>query len=301
MLKVCDQEIRIRGSLLRIARLEAEGYHFVEEPESILDGLRRSGERIDLFTFTQKLPETTPKYEYPMEWDNFAAVPVTSFEHWWNNQIGFKARNKAKQAEKRGVQIREIPFGDTLVKGIWEIYNETPMRQGRRFPHYGKDLETVYREEATFLDWSTFFGAFFDEKLIGFIKLVTNQTGSQVGLMNILSLVSHRDKVPTNALIARAVRFCDERKISFLVYSRYAYGNKVHSSITDFKERNGFQRMDVPRYYVPLTRIGGSAFRMGLHRGISSYLPESLLSKARELRNDWYSRKYQGLAEASKE
>jgi hypothetical protein len=297
-MKVCDQEIRIQGSLIRVARLDGDGYHFLKAPEQLLQGLRQCGTRIDLFTFMQKLPETTPKYNFPMEWDNFAAVPITTFEHWWNEQIGFKARNKAKQAEKKGVVIREVPFDDALVKGIWEIYNETPVRQGRPFVHYGKSIETVYKEEATFLDRSVFVGAFLGDKLIGFIKLVADETGSQAGLMNILSLISQRDKAPTNALIARAVRLCDERKIAFLVYSRYAYGKKVESSITDFKERNGFKRIDLPRYYVPLTPIGRIAFQLSLHRGIISYLPESLLSRMRKLRDDWYARKYQGLTEA---
>ena len=77
-----------------------------------------------------------------MEWDNFAVLHVTTFDEWWSHQIGFKARNKAKQAEKRGVVLREVLFNDELARGIWEIYNETPIRQGKRFPHYGKDLDT---------------------------------------------------------------------------------------------------------------------------------------------------------------
>jgi hypothetical protein len=298
-MKVCGQEVKVQGSLIRIARLEGEGYHFLENPEPLLNGLRQCGARIDLFTFMQRLPETTPKFAYPMEWDNFAAVPISTFDHWWMKQIGFKARNKAKQAEKKGVVIRQVPFDDTLVKGIWEIYNETPIRQGRRFPHYGKDLETVHREEATFLDRSVFIGAFLGFKLIGFVKLVADETGTQAGLMNILSMVAERDKAPTNALIAGAVRSCEERGISFLVYSRFTYGSKLQSSITDFKERNGFKRIDVPRYYVPLTSIGWTAFRLGLHHGIVDYFPESLLSRVRKLRHAWYERKYQGMTEAS--
>jgi hypothetical protein len=298
-MKVCDQEVRVQGSLIRIARLEGDGYLFLDNPEVFLNGLRQSGARIDLFTFIQKLPEAAPKYAYPMEWDNFAAVPVSTFDHWWTEQIGFKGRNKAKQAEKKGVVIREIPFDDILVKGICEIYNETPIRQGRRFSHYGKDFKTVYREEATFLDRSVFIGAFLGDKLIGFVKLVADETGTQAGLMNILSMIAQRDKAPTNALIAQAVRWCSGRGISYLVYSRFAYGSKVHSSITDFKERNGFKRIDVPRYYVPLTPIGRAAFRFGLHHGIVDYFPESLLSRVRKLRSAWYNRKYQGVSEAS--
>ena len=62
-----------------------------------------------------------------------AVVPVTTYDHWLKEQIGFKARNKAKQAEKKGVVIREVPFSESLVKGIWEVYNECPVGKARLF------------------------------------------------------------------------------------------------------------------------------------------------------------------------
>jgi hypothetical protein len=263
----------------------------VDNPEAMLTELRQSQTRIDLFTFMQRLPETSAKYSYPMEWDNFAALQVTTFDHWWTNQIGFKARNKAKQAEKKKVVVREVPFDDTLVKGIWEVYNESQVRQGARNAHYGKDIETVYREEATFLDSSIFIGAFLEDNLIGFIKMVHDETRTQAGLMNIVSMIRHRDKAPSNALVAQAVKSCAERGISYLVYSKFAYGRKQRSSLSDFKERNGFQRIDVPRYYVPLTSVGSTAFRLGLHKKLADHFPEPLLVRLRELRTAWYSRK----------
>ena len=298
-MKVCDKEIEVRGRLLRIGSLMGDGYHFLEHPELVIENLRKCGTRIDLFTFMQRLPETTPKYRFPMEWDNFAALPVTTFDHWWGQQIGFKARNKAKQAEKKGVAIREVPFDDNLVKGIWKVYNECSVRQGRPFAHYGKDIETVYREEATFLDSSIFIGAFLGESLIGFVKLVHDETRTQAGLMNIVSMIRHRDKAPTNALLAQAVRSCAERRIPYLVYSSFAYGNKLQDTISDFKERNAFQRMDVPRYYVPLSRLGSAAFSLGLHKRLIDRIPEPVLEKLRGLRNAWYNRKQSTIIEAS--
>ena len=298
-MKLCGKEIGFSGSWLRIARLDADKYQFVEDPQPLLEALKQSGVRADLFTFVQRLPETAPKYKYPMEWDNFAAVPVSTFENWWTKQIGFKARNKAKQAEKKGVVVREVPFSDELVHGIWEIYNECPIRQGRRFPHYGKSLQTVRMEEATYLDSSVFIGAFLGEKLIGFVKLVSDETGAQAGLMNIVSLIQQRDKAPTNALVAHAVRACAARGISYLVYSNFSYGKKLRDSLSDFKERNAFQRIEVPRYYVPLTPLGRVAFRLGLHRRFIERIPESLASRLREFREAWYNRKFQLTAEAS--
>jgi hypothetical protein len=299
LIKVGGREIRVTGRVLRMARLEADKYQFLDDPQTLLEELRKSPTRVDLFTFMQRLPETTPKYGYPMEMDNLAAIPVTTFEHWWMQQIGFKARNKAKQAEKRGVVVREVPFNDALVKGIWEVYNECPVRQGRRFTHYGKDVETVFREEATFLDSSIFIGAFLGDSLIGFVKLVHDETKTQAGLMNIVSMIGQRDKAPTNALVAQAVRSSAERGIRYLVYSNFAYGNKGRDSVSDFKERNAFQRFDLPRYYVPLTAFGAAALRMGLHKKFTDRVPEPVLAKLRKFRNTWHNRKLESVAETS--
>jgi len=298
-MRVCGKEVRIEGRLVRIARLDADTYEFLEDPETALDALRKCGIRIDLFTFMQRLPETSPKYRYPMEWDNLAALPISTFEHWWTQQIGFKARNKAKQAEKKGVVVREVPFDDAFVQGIWEIYNECPVRQGKPFPHYGKDLETVRKEAGTFLERSIFIGAYLADRLIGFAKLLTDETRTQAGLLHIVSMIKHRDKAPTNALVARAVGCCAARGIPYLVYSRFSDGKKQRDSLIDFKERNGFQRIDLPRYYVPLTRTGWVAFHMGMHKKFADHVPEPVLARLREIRNAWYNRKLQAAKAAS--
>jgi len=292
------RNVVVRRRLCRVAEVHGEGYKFLADPQSAIAVLRDSGMRADLFTFMQELPETSPLHKYPYEWDNFAVLSISTFDQWWTKQIGFKARNKAKQAEKKGIVIREAPFDDALVHGIWQIYNEVPVRQERRFPHYGKSLETVYSMTATFLDSSVFIGAFDGDKLVGFIKLTINDAGTQAGLMHILSLVSYRDKAPTNALLVQAVRSCADRRVTRLVYANFAYGKKIRSSLSDFKERNGFQRVDVPRYFVPLTRWGGVAFRLGLHRRLAEQLPESVAAKLRELRSRWYQRKFNLSAES---
>jgi hypothetical protein len=295
---VCGKEIRIEGRWLRIARLEADKYQFLDDPELAVAQLRTCGTRIDLFTFLPRISAAAKTYPYPADWDNLAVLPITSFEQWWTHEIGFKARNKAKQAEKKGVVIREVPFDRALVKGICGIYNECPIRQGRRFPHYGKDVDRIYREEATFLDSSVFAGAFLGDTLIGFTKIVYDDARAQAGLMNIVSMISHRDKAPTNALIAQAVRSCAERSISHLVYSNFAYGQKQRSSLSDFKERNGFRRVDLPRFYVPLTRTGAAALKLGLHRRLVEHLPEPVAARLRHLRSAWYSRRFASPAEA---
>lgn len=288
---VDNTEIRIEGRLLRVGRLELDKTEFLDDPAEMLDALRKSKKRIDLFTFLQQLPDTTPKYSYPMEWDNLAVLPVSAFDHWWNHQIRSLPRNRARQAEKRGVTLREAPFDDTLVHGIWEIYNENPVRQGKPFTHYGKDIEAVREHAGTFLDRSIFIGAFAGEQMIGFVKLMTNQKRTLANLVHIVSMIQHRDKAPTNALIAHAVRACAARGIAYLVYQNFTYGKRQGDSLSHFKEINGFQRIDLPRYYVPLTGIGRVALGLGLHHKLADYVPASVFTRFLELRNAWYNRK----------
>ncbi|HWO38452.1 MAG TPA: hypothetical protein VNO32_57500 [Candidatus Acidoferrum sp.] len=298
-MKICGKDIKVQGRFLRIARLDGDKYTFPDDPELVLDEMRKCGTRIDIFTFLQRLPETSPKYAYQMEWDNLAVLPVSSFDHWWTQQIRSFPRNRARQAEKKGVVLREVPVDETLFTGIVEIYNECPIRQGKRFPYYGMKLESARQYASTFLDRSIYIGAFVGDTMIGFIKLVTDETRTQACLVHILSMVRHKDKAPTNALIAAAVRCCADRGIPYLVYEHFSYGKKQEDSLSHFKEVNGFQRVNVPRYYVPLTPIGRAALRLGMHHRFVDRLPESVTSKLRDLRRAWHGRGSQSSAEAT--
>lgn len=295
---VNGKDIRTRGRLVRIGFLDGEGYQFLENPEALLEELRRAGMRVDIFTFIQKMSDLSPKYSYRMELDNMAALRVTSFDNWMKHQIDFKVRNKVRKAAKNGVVVQEVPFDDALVRGICGIYNESPIRQGKRFWHYGKDLDNVRRMNGTFLGQSIFIGAFFHDELIGFVKLVHDEDRGQAGLMQIVSMIRHRDKAPSNALIAQAVQSCAERGIRYLWYANFSYGKKQRDGLTDFKRHNGFEKVEVPRYYVPLTATGRLAIRWGLQHGIIERIPEPIGNTYRRLRSFWYARRFPGFERA---
>ena len=297
-MQVCGKEIRIDGKLIRIAFIDGEGYEFLKDPEVVLKSLRDSGARIDLFTFIQELSDTTPRYSYPLEWDNMAALRVSTFDDWMMKQIDFRVRNKVRKAAKNGVLVREVPYDEAFVQGISAIYNESPVRQGKPFWHYGKDIEVVRRMNGTFMDRSIFIGAFFESSLIGFVKLVTDEEKGQAGLMQIVSMIQHRDKAPTNALVAQAVRSCAERGISYLWYANMSYGKKQNDALAEFKRHNGFQKVDLPRYYVPLTLAGQVALRLGLHHGLTDWIPEPVAAAYRKIRAQWYARRFPGLKNA---
>jgi hypothetical protein len=291
-LNIWGKEVNVEGSLIRVARV-AEGYDSVEQPNELIRRLRDSGVRMDVFTFIQVISNRSPDYRYPMEWDNVAALPVSTFDHWFTQQITGKTRNMLRKAEKTGVTVREIPFDDALIAGISAINNESPVRQGRRFPHYEDTLETVRQKNGTFLERSIFLGVFFEDALIGYAKLVSDEAGRQAGLMQILSMVRHRDKAPNNMLIAQAVRSCAQRDIPYLWYAKFSYGKKQRDSLSDFKEHSGFQRIDLPRYYIPVTTWGKLAVRVGLHHGLRAFVPGALLEQAYKVRNLWYARKFE--------
>ena len=65
------------------------------------------------------------------------------------------------------------------------------------------------------------------------------------------------------------------------------YGNKNRDSLNEFKEHNGFAKVDVPRYYVPLTLAGHLALRFSLHHPLASHVPETVLKRLRDIRGRW--------------
>ena len=64
-MKVCGKNINVRGRFIRIAQIDGDKYNLPDDPEVLIDGLRKCGERIDLFTFMQKLPETNAEICLP--------------------------------------------------------------------------------------------------------------------------------------------------------------------------------------------------------------------------------------------
>jgi hypothetical protein len=77
-LKFSGSELRIQGRLCRIARLDGHDFKFLDDPEPVLSELPSAGLRVDLFSFLQRLPETSAKYSYPVEWDNLAVLRVST-------------------------------------------------------------------------------------------------------------------------------------------------------------------------------------------------------------------------------
>lgn len=285
-IKVKGNTIVIKGSFLKTATLKVEDDADIDNPSVIVDELTKNKVWADILIFRQRVPDTEPKFKgYYMEWDNFAVLRISTFQNWWDKQIRCKARNMFRKATRSGMIIKVAPYSDELMQGLMEIYNETPVRQNRPFWHYGKDFQTVKNENSTYLDQSYFIAAYYNSELIGLIKLV--KYGQYASIMQIISKIKHRDKATNNGLLEKAVEICANEGIPFLVYANFIYGKKGEDKLTDFKESIGFEKMEVPRYYIPMSLKGKLVLKLNLHHGFVHILPEKVFQFLLEVRSHW--------------
>jgi hypothetical protein len=280
--KVSGKTFIIRGKVVRTASLNREWQRDVDDPEEVIRALKDSSMRIDLLKFWQRIPDSEPKYDYYHEWRHVAAIPITDYKHWFERQIKSNARNKARKTQKFGVVIEETRLSDELISGIMEIFNQSPVRRGKRFWHYGKSFERIKKEMSLDLDESIFISAYYEKELIGFIKLLFADRYALLTL--ILDKTKHRDKAPMNGMIGKAVEMCAERKVPYLCY--FMWRRAGHG---DFQEANGFEKTRVPEYFVPLTLKGAIALRLRLHRGVRGLIPERVMIWLLALRAKWFS------------
>ncbi len=229
------------------------------------------GRGIDIFTFIERrwcCPISNPSPSWTRTNDNIALLEIKDYQNWWSS-IGKKTRNMVRKAEKNYVTVSVVEASDELAEGIWKIYNETPIRQERAFPHYGEPLETVASNMYA-AKKSTFIGAYIGDELVGFIQILY---GDKIAIIsNILTMQRHLDKSVNNAMLAKALEVCTTNGNRWLMYGRI--GN--HPSLDRFKENNGFVKYSVTRYYIPLTAKGRWAIELGLHRELKDALPDSI-------------------------
>jgi len=282
LLTIGDRDLVISSGFPRLCQIKDEWYHDVDDVHEILDALRARPGSADLFTFIDRPPRLS-NYEFYKESDNVAALELTNYDHWWKTQLNSAARGHVRKSAKSGVHVRVTQFDEILLRGIEQIYDETPLRQGKPFWHYRRGLDYLREVHRTFPDRSDFLGAYLGDELVGFIKLV--YAGETASLMHIISKNAHRDKAVTNGLLAKAVEVSCEREIRYLMYDKYDYPVGGSASLLLFKKNNGFVKLEYPRYFVPLTRRGAFALRHGLQYGLVRRLPGDKVRMLVDVRN----------------
>jgi len=275
-----------------IARDSREYTQSILPTEEMIAELRRR--HVDIFTFLERkwcCPITEPSKMWTGAEDNIAVLALKTYDEWWKN-IGKKTRNIIRKAEKLGIKTEVTTANDRLAEGIWKIFNETPVRQGRAFPHFGVSLESVKRNLQSSSRF-TYIGAYFQNELVGFVHLIH---GDRLTIISqLLSLQKHWDKSVNNALMAKAVEFCADNHIEWVMYGRM--GN--HPTLDSFKENNGFKKLLLTRYFLPLTNKGKLAIKLKVHRELKDTLPPSMKKALFPLYN-WASRTRMGIKTMSR-
>ncbi len=311
-------EIRIKGESVLVPSLHVDGRAVITsgkwlktavvhdeelledetlaDPESFVSQLKGAGLKADIFTFSQRIPHTTPKYPCHLEWDNFAVIPITTYVDWWKNRIESSVQRAVRKAAKQGIEVRVAQLDDEFIQGIVNINNESPTRQGRAFWHYQKSFDAMKHENSTYADRNEFLGAYYQGEMIGYIRIV--YVDKVASILQLLTMVKHYDKRPANALIAKAVELCEQKGMSHLMYCNYIYKDPK-SSLTEFKRRSGFEQVLLPRYYIPLTVKGKIALKLGVHCGLARQIPESIIRQLLRIRSLWYGRKLKAIKETA--
>lgn len=281
--EIQGQLFALSGGPVTEARLEDEWYEDVADPDAVIAEMRaRRDFGIDVFSFWQRLPDAQPKYQFHQESEEIAVLKITSYEHWFNQQIKSRVRTTIRKSEKEGLVVKEVPYDDAFVRGMTAIFNEAPVRQGRKFWHYGKDFETVKAQFSRYVHRERMIAAHVGEEMVGFVML--GDAGRFALLGQIISSLNHRDRSPNNVLIAKSIELCAKLGFEHLVY--WYWGD---DSLAEFKRRCGFEPVTLPRYYVPLTLKGELALKTGAHRGLAAMLPTKLKRTLKRWRSSWYS------------
>jgi hypothetical protein len=279
-LTVGQETVVVRGGWIKLAMIHDEEWleGEIKDPALWVKTLKQrglQGIRPDIFTFTQKLPASEPKYGYPMEWTSIAAIHLQGFKGWWE-KLPQETRKNVRRSQKRGVVVSVKAFDQELVTHISRVNNDSPVRQGMRNLHYGKSLDQVTRDYSAFVDRSDFICACLGDEVIGFLKLVYR--GEVASILNLTTMHSHADKRPANALVEKAVALCDAKGISHITFGQFNYGNKRESPLREFKIRSGFEEILKPKFYVPLTAWGAICMKANLHRGLLGILPHRAIT-----------------------
>lgn len=292
-IEIEGKKVAVFGKWPRVARLQSEFHEYIDDADASLSRLKDSGIKADVFTFVPAISDKDKKYNHLFEWEKIAVLSISTYDNWWKKQVNDKTRNMCRRAGKKGVTIQIAEFNDELAKGIHTIYNESPIIQGKPSKHYGKDFDTLKKAHATFLEKSIFISATFEGAVIGFIKMILHPNGKSASIMQVISLVAHRDKSPTNALLAKAIEICAERGIQFLQYGIWS-----RRTLGDFKKHHGFELFEIPRYFVPLNLRGKIALGLSLHRRFIEFIPGNFQDTFADLRAKWYLYKYRAQLQA---
>ncbi len=202
------------------------------------------GKGVDLFSFIERSflrRHKQHRFGFYTSSETIGLLQIEGFDTWVKS-LRPRERTTIRKADRIGLKTRVVDVDEDFIQSACRIYNETPIRQGRKYSGFGISVDDV-RNKFSNLQSSEVIGAYIDNKLIG---LAWIEFGDQVAaMMSFISLTSRRNKNPNNALMARTVKLCHEKGFRYLTYGNMGY----NPGLDFFKKNNGFQRVCNPKVF----------------------------------------------------
>ena len=211
-----------------------------------------------------------------MEWDNLAVLPISTFRYWWTRaNLVYRKRNEGKAGREKGVSSAKFRSMRHCFVESCDIHNETA-RSGREsgFP----TMEWTSREhagmQAPFSTAASLSARFL--RTNHRLHQADDRRSRTTACAVTSGLLRARDKAPTNALIAKAVRSCADRGFSFWFTSTSLTARKRATALATSRNQTASGGWTCPAITCLCRLSAAVALNLGLHHRLVDYLPEQL-------------------------
>ncbi|NIO36404.1 GNAT family N-acetyltransferase, partial [Candidatus Bathyarchaeota archaeon] len=234
------------------------------------------GHHADLLTVTAPflLPKSYERYMDSWFKERRATVQVLFmdlfkrdgrlFESVWKNDFSKHARNRARKADKEGVEVRRVESLKDWISDMYLCNMSSFYRQQRhpRYPHSDERAFLVYLNKHKELLGESFkvYGAFIQGRLVAYSA--TLEFNRLILVMLMMSLSEFMSKCPNDALLKHLVEHTCENGFDWIYYSfdRVSHESgrpSLHTSLRRFKFERGFREFPMKIYSLGLSRSGG--------------------------------------------
>src|SRR5262245_55531243 len=110
---LCGVNVLLRRRFIKTAQIFDEYWlerDTLPAPETVIGELRKMASKPDIFVFAQRVPDTATRHRYHHIFDNYAVLPLSTYEHWFQHQIPAATKRNIRASQKRGILTRVCDY-----------------------------------------------------------------------------------------------------------------------------------------------------------------------------------------------
>ncbi|UCE29585.1 MAG: GNAT family N-acetyltransferase [Candidatus Bathyarchaeota archaeon] len=251
-----------------------EAFSLLPEALDVVSAFLRR-HHVDLLTVTAPFLLPRSYEQYLDDWFKARSVSVQvlfmdlfkrdgrSFESVWKSDFSKHARNRARKADKEGVEVREVEVLENWISDMYLCNMSSFHRQQRhpRYPHSDERAFLVYLNKHKELLGESFkvYGAFVKGRLVAYSA--TLEFNQLILVMLMMSLSEFMSKCPNDTLLRHLVQHACKDRFNWIYYSfdRVSHESErpsLHTTLRRFKFERGFREFPMKIYSLGLSRSG---------------------------------------------